>query len=94
MSDTPPERTAPDLAGSLRPSTLRRYTDPEYSAPTWEDVQFFMHLAQLSASGVADLVGVSSRTVRKWTSPTGSPNNAPIPYAAWRLLLVEKGCVS
>jgi len=93
MSDIRPE-TPLDRAGSLRPSTLLRFSDQGYTEPTWEDLRMLMHVAQLSGSRAGDLAGVSSRKVRKWASPPSHPDHLPIPYAVWRLLLLETGLVT
>jgi hypothetical protein len=77
-----------ETSGPL-PATLLRAVDQDYRAPSPEDLRAVMALKTLSASAIADLTGVSSRTVRKWTSLPDSPNFVPIPYAAWRLLLLE-----
>jgi hypothetical protein len=82
-----------DELEELRPATLLRFVDQDYSKPSPGDVRALLHLKNLTASMAADLTGVSSRTVRKWTSQTDSPNHAPIPYAAWRILLIETGIV-
>lgn len=74
--------TGPDNA------TLHQFDSPLYVPPSWEDVRAVIERISLTGSQVAALVGVQSRTVRKWTSPPETSNHAPIPYAAWRLLLI------
>lgn len=76
-----------DSAGPSEASLLP-FDDPGYSPPTWEDVRAVVRSFNLTGSQVADLVGVSSRGVRKWMSPPDTANHAPMPYAAWRLLLI------
>jgi hypothetical protein len=69
-------------------ATLYEYNSPFYKQPSWLDVKAVIERLDLSGSQVANLVGVQSRTVRKWTSPPETSNHAPIPYAAWRLLVI------
>lgn len=94
MSDTNPEYSPSIHAGGLRPATLLPYTDDGYSEPTWEDVRALMRIAQLTGSGAGDLAGVSARKVRRWACPPDSNDHLPIPYAVWRLLLLETGLVT
>jgi hypothetical protein len=42
---------------------------------------------------IAQVTGVTPRTVRKWLAPPEAENHALVPYAAWRLLLIETGVV-
>lgn len=80
-------------AHDLTKAALLPYGDPEYREPSWLDVRALIQQMGLTGSQVADLVGVGSRSVRKWTSPPETANHAPIPYAAWRLLLIAAGLV-
>ncbi|OEE79315.1 transcriptional regulator [Vibrio ordalii FF-167] len=50
--------------------------------PDAEEIRKLLKFAELSGSEVGKLVGVSSRTVRKWVG-----GQSPIPYAAWALLI-------
>lgn len=88
MSETSVPYLVSGLAKGPNPDALRIFTDPEYVAPTWSDVRSVIQQTGLTGSQIADLLGVGSRTVRKWTSPPGTANHTEIPYAAWRLLLV------
>jgi hypothetical protein len=74
--------TGPDNA------TLHPFDSPLFVQPSWLDVRAVIDLIDFTGSQVANLVGVQSRTVRKWTSPPETANHAPIPYAAWRLMLI------
>ena len=74
-------------------STLHQFDSPLYTQPSWEDVRAVIERISLTGSQVAALVGVQARTVRKWTSPPETSNHAPIPYAAWRLLLIAADLV-
>jgi hypothetical protein len=94
MSDTNPENNPLNLANGLRPETLLRYTDERYSAATWEDVRDFMRLTELTGSRAGEIVGVSARKIRRWLCAPGSEDYQPIPYAVWRLLLLETGFVT
>lgn len=78
---------------TLPPNTLLLFTDPNYQAPTWQDVRTLVKMTGLTGEQVASLLGVASRTVRKWQSPPDSSNHTPMPYSAWRLLLIHAQCV-
>jgi hypothetical protein len=75
------------------PMSLLPFHDPAYESPTNEDLRAITQRFSLSGAGVARLTGVLSRTVRKWMSAPTVSNHSPIPYAAWRLLLIESGTV-
>lgn len=66
----------------LPASVLLEYGDPSYTDPEPEHVREVLKRGLLTGSRAASLVGVSSRTVRKWT---GGDQN--ISYSAWRILL-------
>lgn len=82
-----------DLSEGPKPATLLPFRDPEFVAPTHIDVRAITQRYKLTGSAVASLTGVLPRTVRKWLAPPGVANHAAIPYAAWRLLLIEVGLV-
>lgn len=72
--------------------SLLKYRDRRYIHPRYYDVRKVLRLASLTGSTAGDLVGVSGRTVRKWTARDTrerDPDRSVIPYAAWRLLLIE-----
>lgn len=80
------------------PSTLP-YGDPDYRAPTREELQTLREFAELSQRKIAIITGVrytedGSPLVRRWFLDTNSQNYRPIPYSAWRLLLEYAGIVS
>lgn len=75
------------------PSSLLAFHDPAYESPSSDDVRAITQRFNLTGAGVARLTGVLSRTVRKWMAPPTVANHSPIPYAAWRLLLIETGTV-
>lgn len=70
-------------------TTKLRFSDPAYTPATADDLRELMRQTGLTGSQTARLIGVNSRTIRKWTTSEGMPNSAEIPYAAWRLLLIE-----
>ena len=70
----------------IRPSTIMGYGD-DWEAPTGEEIKTILKLAELSGSQAGLLVGVNSRTIRKWTG-----EEREIPYAAWSLLVDAAGC--
>lgn len=69
-------------------SATDRFDSGNYTTPTPDEIRAVMQRHELTGSAVSKIVGVSSRHVRHWTSHT-SPK--PMPYAAWRLLLLELG---
>ena len=46
---------------------------------------------QLTGSMAGRLLGVDSRTVRRWTSPSGNISHRDMPDSAWWLLLILTG---
>ena len=75
----------------LESGIFYKYDSPEYSHPTPDNVRQLLKQAGITGSKAASIVGVHGRTIRKWTAEEGSPNHRTIPYAAWRLLLIEAG---
>ena len=71
-----------------RPETLLEYSDPGYEPPTKEEVKAALLAGGLTGSQAGQLLGVSSRTVRKWTG-----GDQGMQYSAWRLLLIALGQV-
>ncbi|MES2264302.1 MAG: hypothetical protein V4724_37820 [Pseudomonadota bacterium] len=88
MTETPEYYNAPGHDSGPEPDTLLPFHDPSYRQPEWADIRAVVQISGLSGLELANLVGVSSRTVRKWLSPPMTANHAPMPYAAWRLLLI------
>ncbi|CAA9890787.1 conserved hypothetical protein [Candidatus Methylobacter favarea] len=96
-----------DLGGSLpasleafrnRPCALP-FSHPAYVPPTPQEVDQLIKLKGWSQSESAALVGVSfgkkgSSTIRKWRADKEADIARPIPYSAWRLLLIYAGVVS
>jgi hypothetical protein len=74
-------------------NTLLLFSDPNYQQPTPNDVRAVIKKMGISGSEVAARVGVSSDTVRKWQASPESSGFKPIPYAPWRLLLIDAGLV-
>lgn len=70
-------------AGALMP-----YATPEYVPPTPDDIRAALKSGELTGSQAARLLGVSGRTVRKWTG-----GEQRMPYSAWRLLVLAVGLV-
>src|SRR5450830_1775402 len=76
------------------PSSLLPFHEKAYVPPTHTDVRAITQQFNLTGSSVARLTGVLPRTVRKWLAAPTVANHSPIPYAAWRLLLIETGSVA
>ncbi|TQK07839.1 transcriptional regulator [Herbaspirillum sp. SJZ107] len=77
-----------------KPATLLPFHDVGFVAPTYTDVRALTQRYKLTGAAVARITGVLPRTVRKWHAPPETTNHSPIPYAAWRLLLIEAGAVA
>ena len=76
----------------MRKPTLLRFADPDYEAPTAMDVRALKEVSGKTAQELCDLVGVEDkRSWRRWQQRPGEPGARQIPYAVWRLLLIELG---
>ena len=67
----------------INPNSQLPFYHPNYQFPTFEELRVVMKSQGWTGAKVAALVGVDSRTVRRWTG-----NERPVPYSAWRLLLI------
>ena len=72
----------------INPDSIRPFYDPEYQAPSVDDIRLLLKFNEWTGSKAARIVGVDNRTLRRWTG-----GERPIPYSAWRLLLVYSGLV-
>lgn len=72
----------------IRPQTLARWDTGQYQPPTPDEIRALLSEQGWTGAQAGLIVGVDSRTIRRWTGGERS-----IPYAAWRLLLVEAGLV-
>lgn len=77
---------------------LVSFDDPVFRFPSADEVRQTMRVClsadgtKLTGSEIGLLLGVSSRTIRRWMS--ADPDDVKeIPYAAWRLLLIALGLV-
>jgi hypothetical protein len=93
MSEILPKQGVSGLTTGPKPETLLPFYDPAFVAPTHLDVRVITQRYKLTGAAVAQITGVTPRTVRKWLAPPEAENHAPMPYAAWRLLLIETGVV-
>tara|TARA_B100001540_G_scaffold145197_1_gene128741 strand:+ start:1418 stop:1741 length:324 start_codon:yes stop_codon:yes gene_type:complete len=83
-----------DRPGGLPPGTLLRYADPEYQAPTPQDVRTLKTISGMTGRELCALVGMEDhRTWRRWSQEPDQAGHRQIPYAAWRLLVLELGLV-
>lgn len=89
MSETRSQYLVSGPLGGPRQETLLPFSNPNYMHPTWEDVRALMLVVGWTGGEVAQITGVHGRTVRKWASSPDVSNHADIPYAAWRLLIIE-----
>ena len=76
-------RSSRDFPG-VRPQVLLDYSDPDYASPTPDEIKRVLTSNGLSGSSAGDLLGVNSRTIRKWTG-----GEQRMPYSAWKLLLLN-----
>ena len=65
-----------------------------YEIPTGEQLRDFLREHSLTGAAAAAIVGVDSRTVRKWTASGDAANRRAIPWSAWILLKLFTGEVS
>lgn len=65
-----------------------------YEIPTGEQLRNFLREHNLTGAAAATIVGVDSRTVRKWTASGEAANRRAIPWSAWILLKLVAGEVS
>ena len=70
--------------GGVPREPLLPFGHPDYRPPTTDEIRALLRLGELSGSAAGLLLGVNGRTIRKWTG-----GEREIPYAAWRLLIVE-----
>ncbi|WP_281416984.1 helix-turn-helix domain-containing protein [Kistimonas asteriae] len=70
---------------SIRKETLCRYSD-SWTQPDGQEVRELLKTANLTGSKAAAIVGVNSRTIRKWTG-----EEQKIPYSAWAILVEVAG---
>jgi DNA-binding transcriptional regulator YiaG len=66
----------------IRPDKLLEYISSSYS-PSPDEIRDALKHAGLTGSNAGDLLGVSGRTVRKWTG-----GDQKMPHSAWLTLLV------
>jgi hypothetical protein len=62
------------------------FVSARYGAPTKDEFRTVTQTLGLTGAMVGKLLGVTSRTVRKWIG-----GESEIPYSAWRLLLIHAG---
>ncbi len=67
----------------IQSESLRPFYHPDYQPPSTQELLSLMKDCAWTGAKVGALVGVDSRTVRRWTE-----GERPIPYSAWRLLLL------
>lgn len=68
----------------IRSTALLPYEDENYTPPTCDEFRAAMKLARLTGAAAGTLLGVQGRGIRRWIG-----GEREIPYAAWRLLLIE-----
>jgi hypothetical protein len=62
-----------------------------YETPTPEQLKIFMVENNLTGADIAALTGVKPRAARRWVAPVNQKGAAPIPWAAWVLILLLTG---
>ncbi len=66
---------------NVRPETLVPF-DCGWLQPHSDEIKHVLNFMNYSGSKAGKLVGVSSRTIRKWIG-----GESPIPFAAWAILI-------
>ena len=72
----------------LRPGTLQPYQSGDFVEPSTDEIRYLLRSQKWTGADAAAIVGVDSRTIRRWTG-----GERGMPYAAWRLLLIEAGLI-
>ncbi|MFN7097006.1 MAG: helix-turn-helix domain-containing protein [Gammaproteobacteria bacterium] len=85
MESSPYYKTGKDI---ISPATLLSF-EQGWQAPTAEEVRAVTHMTNLTGKQIADLIGVTSRTIRRYIG-----GEKPIHYAEWRLLLIYVGLIT
>lgn len=80
---------ATDNSPDIKPGALLRYTDDGYQPPDFADIRALKERSDKTGNELANLIGVNARQFRRWTAPPDAANASTMPYAAWRLLLIE-----
>jgi len=62
-----------------------------YDVPSAEELREFLKKNGLTGAEAARLVGVDSRTIRKWTASAEADNRRSMPWSAWALLRLMVG---
>lgn len=62
-----------------------------YEVPDSTTFREFLKAHELTGASAARIVGVDSRTVRKWTAYDEADNRRAIPWSAWTLLRLYVG---
>ena len=81
-----------------RLNCCRLFVDPYYQPPNASEIQMLFDIAGWNQNEAADVLGVSggmkgSASIRRWKTDPDSPSFRAIPYATWRLALLEAGVV-
>jgi DNA-binding transcriptional regulator YiaG len=85
MSEPKVEYRRPAVS-AIRQGSLLLFTNPGYKRPSSNELRAALDAGGLTGATAAALLGVSGRTLRKWTS-----GERDIPYSAWRLLIISLG---
>ena len=72
----------------IRPETLARWDTGQFTTPTPDEIRALLSEQGWTGAQAGSIVGVDSRTIRRWTG-----GERGMPYAAWRLLLIEAGLI-
>ena len=80
------ERGVYNVKGGVRRETRLPFSDDRYQAPTPEEIRAAIAHGNYTGSQAGEILGVTGRTVRKWTG-----GEREMPYSAWRLLLLDVG---
>lgn len=65
-----------------------------YEVPGGDELREFFKTHGLTGSMAAGIVGVDTRTVRRWTASSEAPSRRAIPWSAWILLRLYVGTLT
>lgn len=62
-----------------------------YEIPSPDELKAFLKKHDLTGAQAGKMVGVDSRTIRRWTAEEGTTSFRKIPWSAWALLQLLTG---
>ncbi len=62
-----------------------------YEVPNGAEFREYLTKHGFSAAQAGEIIGVTSRTLRRWTASETAANRVPLPWSAWVLLQLYTG---